>query len=285
MRKSNGQEIRSYYVSPARRWIMVWMFAPFLLMAAAFLFTPEYGVGIALMLILLPVSLLGHWVVSYARLILSPSGILCRQVGCTVETTWDNIAAVRLDRGREGLVSELPLSGKGAKRLAAMRNTGMRGVPLYDERQRAALAEGLFMPIAPFAYAIRNGSMIADIEQWAPEVAAMIRQELGQALEDEAERRKTPATSKERRARWIVALIILGTLGVAIGSSFLDPEDEKKVSHAVHGLAVSVFALGAFAGFLSRWQRRSWWIAALFLVLAVVLALWAVDIWAAALGA
>ena len=87
----------------------------------------------------------------------------------------------RLDRGREGFVSKEPLSGPGVKRMAAMRTIGMRGVPLHDEQQQEALPQGLFMPLDPFdpfAYAIRDGSMIKDITTWAPELAIKIQAEL-----------------------------------------------------------------------------------------------------------
>jgi len=49
--------------------------------------------------------------------------------------------------------------------MAALRGMGLKGVPLYDEQQQAALAEGRFIPLEAFAYAILNGDIIADLER------------------------------------------------------------------------------------------------------------------------
>ena len=274
---------KSYHVSPARRWIMVWVFAPFLLVCAAILFSDQPGAGVALMLIVLPIAGFGHWMISYARLILSPEKIVWRQLGCRMETTWDNIEAVRLDRGREGFLSKEPLSGPGVKRMAAARGTGMRGIPLYDEQQREALAEGVLMPLDPFAYAIRDGSLLADIERWAPDVAARIRTELDRVAQCEAERKKVPLPPKERRGRWIVGGLIIGALALGIGSASMGPNVAGQVTHAISALAVAVFALSSLHRCWHAFRRRAW-SRALFLLLTIVLSLWSIAAWSEVMG-
>lgn len=181
--KKIPNETKVYHVSPARRWIMVWIFAPTILIFGTILFSDEPGAGVILLLIVLPIALAGHWLVSYARLELSSDGVYLRPIACPMQTTWNNIRHVTLDRGREGLVTRQPMTGKGVDRFRALRNFRMGGTETYDEVQRAGLAAGRFMPIEAFAYWIRKGTMIDDIEQWAPDLAASIRRELEPAEE------------------------------------------------------------------------------------------------------
>ena len=175
-------ESRSYPVSRLRRGLVLAAFLPILLSAAVFGFTDDPQVGLVLMLVISPILALAYWLVHYTRLILTPEGVIWRQVACRMETSWDNIVTLRMEKGREGFVGRQPFSGPGVKRMAAFRGAGLKGSALYDAVEQALLEEGRLMPLAPFAYAIRNGSMLPDLDRWAPDLARQARQALDAAV-------------------------------------------------------------------------------------------------------
>lgn len=168
-------ETRSYPVSRLRRGLVLGAFLPILLSAVAFGFADDPQIGLILLLTILPILTLTYWVVHHTRLILTPKGVVWRQVGCRIESPWDNIVALRMEKGHEGFVGRKPFSGPGVKRMAAFRTAGLKGTALYSEAEQALLAEGRLMPLAPFAYAIRNGSMLPDLDRWAPTLAKQAR--------------------------------------------------------------------------------------------------------------
>jgi hypothetical protein len=47
---------------------------------------------------------------------------------------------------------------------------GAYGAPLYDDQQRALIAERRWIPIEPFAWYVRHGSLVADVAHFAPAV-------------------------------------------------------------------------------------------------------------------
>ena len=119
-----------------------------------------------LILIWLPFQI----ILQRTRLELSFEGVCLWQTGYKLEAPWTDVARVRLDRGCEGFITSVPMTGKGADRLARFRGVSMRyaTVQAYDDEQRALLAERRLIPIEAFAWYLRRGMMRADIEKFAP---------------------------------------------------------------------------------------------------------------------
>jgi hypothetical protein len=65
--------------------------------------------------------------------------------------------------------------GKGVARLARLRFSSMRGVPLYDAAQQELLGQGRLIPIEAFAWHLRKGRPLgADIAGFAPHLVSLI---------------------------------------------------------------------------------------------------------------
>ena len=166
-----------YHVSPWRRALLWIVLAP-IIGGLLLLGTAEGGAearpfvitaGLVL-LIALPFQL----IVDRTRLELSPEGLCLRQTGYRLSARWSDIVDLRLTRGREGFVTREPMVGKGAARLAAFRDVGLRGFELYDAEQQQLLAERRLIPIEAFAWHLRRGAMGRDIARFAPHLAPLL---------------------------------------------------------------------------------------------------------------
>ena len=158
-----------YRISPLRFWLPIGFFillAILLFVSAAFssadadaqrafLLTGFFILGCACVLYVL---------LRYARLELSPTGVKLYQIGYTLETAWDNVAALYDVAGAEGLLLRRPMQCAGAAVLRRFRNGGVRGgLRLYNEEQARLLEERRFIPIEAFAHWLTHGQLRADI--------------------------------------------------------------------------------------------------------------------------
>lgn len=123
----------------------------------------------ALTLILLPfVAITWH-----ARLVLTPEGIAHHQFGYTVRSAWDNVLALDLRAGREGLVLARPGTGSQLLRWSARAVARVAPGPvdgLIGEPQ--ALSQGRLIFLAPFMQHWRRGPLRDDLRRWAPQLFA-----------------------------------------------------------------------------------------------------------------
>lgn len=109
----------------------------------------------------------------YSRLELSERGIKVYQIGYTLETAWDNVAALYDVVGAEGLVLHRPMQCRGASVLRGFRNTSAgAGLRFYNHEQVPLLAERRFIPIEAFAYWLKHGRLHDDLMRHAPSVRA-----------------------------------------------------------------------------------------------------------------
>ncbi|HEV2747584.1 MAG TPA: hypothetical protein VGW34_09840 [Allosphingosinicella sp.] len=123
-----------------------------------------------LFLIVLPFQI----IIDRTRLELSPQGARLRQAGYELAAKWSDIADIRLQRGREGLITAQPMRNGGAARLALFRGVGIPLIPLYDADQRQLLAERRLIPIEAFAWHLRHGALADDIAGFAPHLAVVL---------------------------------------------------------------------------------------------------------------
>ena len=121
-------------------------------------------------LIMLPFQFILGW----TRLEFSPKGVRLRQIGYTLEAPWPEVNGLRLVRGSEGFITNTPIAGKGAARLASLRGIGIRGAPFYDAEQQALLAERRLIPIEAFGWYLRRGTLRTDITRFAPHLKAAL---------------------------------------------------------------------------------------------------------------
>ncbi len=165
--------VRSYRVGPVRRWILWITIGPLigLLLFLASISDPSERSALLFVagfvfLVLLPFQ----FMVDHARLALSETGISLRQVGYRLESTWEEIEELRLERGREGFVTRKPIMGSGAARLARFRFATSRYVPLYDVEQQRLLGERRLIPIEAFAWHLRRGDLGDALRRFAPDL-------------------------------------------------------------------------------------------------------------------
>ena len=157
-----------YHVSPLRLWLPTGAFGAggILLLVSAQL-TDDAVMQNALFLtaiFLLVCTCVIYLSVRFARLELTESGVKLRQIGYTLETTWDNIEKLYDARRAEGLVLRRPMDASGAGVLRAFRSTGVgAGIRMYNTEQIQWLAEQRFIPIDAFAYWLDRGDLRAQL--------------------------------------------------------------------------------------------------------------------------
>jgi hypothetical protein len=170
------QERRVYLISPWRRRVF-WpiIIGTLVVLESVVLVEPTKNALVAGLILFAFFMLCGlgleRWL-SRVRLVLSPAGPKLIQIGYILETDWPNVVGVRLDRGREGLITRAPLEGKGAARIASLREMSIQGMPMYDARQQALLGERRLIPIEPFGWYLRRGPLMEDITRFAPHLEA-----------------------------------------------------------------------------------------------------------------
>ena len=111
------------------------------------------------------------------RLELTTEGIRLRQTGYKLETTWSNLQSVYSAKSHEGLVTNQPMTGKGAKFLAGFQNSGGWWGAFYDDEQRVLLDEKRLIPIEAFAWHLRKGGqrLREDLLRYAPQLESSLK--------------------------------------------------------------------------------------------------------------
>ena len=169
--------VYSYHVSPVRRWFLWFIFGPIMLGLVTLGFLADGDDAKAILItgaLSFLIALPFQWIIDRTRLELSSRKIWLRHFGFVLEADWENVAGMRLDRGREGFITKEPLTGKGADRLARFRGAGAGAAQMYDAQQRELLGERRFIPIEPFAWHLRRGRLGEQIAQFAPQLQRVI---------------------------------------------------------------------------------------------------------------
>lgn len=167
-----------YHISPLRRFGLWIAFSPFLLIFAPLLFIAsraELEFGLLMFAFLGTLGLIMQLLfIERAKLTLSPAGVKLKQAGYKLETSWENIVGLLLERGGEAFITGAPLTGKGASLLAWTSNVGVAGAAFYDQQQRELLQAGQLIPIEAFGWHFKHGNLAADIARYAPHLRGVL---------------------------------------------------------------------------------------------------------------
>jgi hypothetical protein len=261
---------RTYGISPRRRNVLIaagLLITLPLLLAGLLASDPALlGAGALVTAIIGPIFVLA---IRSARLVVSEHGIELRQLGARVTTSWDNVAGLRLDRGREGLVLHRPLAGAGAERLAAAASVTFQGAWLEDPERRALIMEQRLIPIEAFAYWIEHGDLRAILTARVPALSA-----------PEAWRPPAPPKLPPWRVALIVA-IILAAMGAGAVLALASPATQLRAQRILAipaGLAIAVYALANAGAAVRFWRRGRYGWSVLWSAMAAVQALVVVAI-------
>ncbi len=161
-----------YHISPLRRFCLWIVFGLFLLPFSPALFMASLA-EIEVGLLLCAIAGTVVWImqllfIDCVKLTLSPEGVKLKQAGYKLETSWENIVGLLLERGSEAFITGAPLTGKGASLLAWTSNVGVAGAAFYDQQQRELLQAGQLIPIEAFGWHFKHGALAADILRFAP---------------------------------------------------------------------------------------------------------------------
>jgi hypothetical protein len=118
-------------------------------------------------------AITGWW---YPRLVIDSKGVALHQIGYTLRTGWDNVEAVLLTRGSEGLVLREPLNSIGAGTQAGFSNISYMGATYYGLTQRELIDQRRFIPIEVFAYWFKHGDLWDRMILHAPQLANQSRE-------------------------------------------------------------------------------------------------------------
>lgn len=260
---------RSYGISPRRRNVLVaiWLLLTLPLALGGLASDPALLIAAAIVtVILVPIFALA---IGSARLRVSDDGIELHQLGWRVSTPWDNIAGVRLVRGREGLVLHQPLAGKGAERLAAAAGMRFSGASFYDAEQQRLIAEQRFIPVEAFAYWFDHGDLHAILAERVPSLSAP------EALVP------SEPTKLTRRNLVITVAIIIAALAAGIVLAFATAETQARTEQLLAiplALAMAVYGVANTAAAVRHLRGRRYGWFALWTALAIVQALIVVAI-------
>lgn len=248
----SDKAVRIYRVNPWSR-VFVWsIMGPMLVILSVPLFVPgvrEVGIFMSLFGVLVAVGT--DRLVSYARLELSQAGVRARAFRETVETTWPNIARVRLDHGAEGFVTQAPMEGAGAQRMAAGSGVMMNGVPLYDAEQRRLMEERRFIPLKPFAWHLRHGDLAAEIQRFAPSLH--LPEQLAAELLPKPP--KPPRTPAQRRKLWLFWLTMAAILIPLILLGIFAPRLYRNLEALIWSVLLPCAALHSLHGAWQSFRR------------------------------
>lgn len=259
---------RVYRLSPRRRAILYgsWALLGLPLLVGGMV-TGEPGLlvgGVLVSAVMLPLLL---WVDFAAKLIVSADGIETRQVGARLQSSWANVAGLRLVPGSEGFVLREPMSGSGPQRFAGASQVRFQGAALYDDVRLQLISERRFIPIEAFAYWWTRGDLRAAIARAAPDLEARTDPSGG----------PVPGTSgpegMSKSRIWLLVLFIAVLIGIGVGINFLPP-DARRVTFRVLlvpvGLAFAVLAGRNFLAAIRLLGARRWGGGALWFCLALV---------------
>jgi hypothetical protein len=267
---SNGQsDIRVYRLNPWRRASLWLVLGPCVAVAFVLsIFAQDDASRLAAVVVagVLSVCLAAwEWLVRRTTLVLSATGVQLHQLGMDLAVPWCEIEELRLVRGREGLIVRRPLASKGAQRLAALGGIGAYGAPLYDDEQRTLIAERRWIPIEPFAWYARHGSLVADVALFAPAVP----------VSDAYPAAEQPAVGRRARTAAILisALAIGGAIALAVfgdhvwvivalqcvAAPFLAYRAASSAWHAIRSRSLLLGTLlGASTLIMTAWTLVSW---------------------------
>jgi hypothetical protein len=183
---------------------------------------------------------------------------------------WSNIAGLRLERGREGIVTHHPLQGAGAVKLAALRGVGLDYTPMYNEEQRALMAQRRWIPIEAFAWYLKHGPLREDFVHFAPEAEAL----------DPLVAPKPPETPRQRRRSLLIfSIILVVCFGCIIVLGFGPPV----WAHRFSAVALAIFALlmtwNAGCSGRNAFRSGAWLLGVLFTLLTLIWLLWCLVGW------
>ena len=175
MQRGAAEAATVYHISPLRFWLPTGFLIAFgvLLLVCAGVSSAEAdqrAFGITGLFLFGCAGIL-YVLLRYTRLELSERGVKVYQFGYTLETEWDNVAALYDVAHAEGLILHRPMQCGGATVLGAFRNTGApAGLLLYNDEQVRLLAERRFIPIEAFAHWLKHGGLREDLKRHAPGV-------------------------------------------------------------------------------------------------------------------
>lgn len=255
--KPAGPPVNTYRMSPLRRSLIWWILSPILLSALAIaVFGKEDGRGAGILLFLMsaPWLIWWHWYTGRLRLEISPQGVTHRHGKLVMQAPWNEVERVRIDRGREGLILQSPMTGSAVERLASVRGFMVSGQPVYDAEQQQCMAEHGVIPLDIFAYLLKNGKLLRDLDEFAPALG----QETRSALEHQTVQKrlpKLPASPEQQRRNAYLFLIIAAALGLGLYNAFHPGSVSDRVAEAIFTVACAI-AMPCLV-FTSAWSSRN----------------------------
>jgi hypothetical protein len=259
---------RVYRISPRRRAFLYGSWALFAVpLLIGGLVTGEPGLlvaGVLVSAIMLPLLL---WVDLTAKLILTAEGIETRQVGARLQSSWANVAGLRLVPGSEGFVLREPMSGSGPQRFASASHVRIRGAALYDDVRLQLISELRFIPIEAFAYWLKHGDLRAAIARVAPDLESRTDPSGGPVA-------GTQGPDRPSKSLLLLLIVLISVIiGLSIGLNFVPPETQRvtlRVLTVPVGLAFAVIGTRNFVAAIQLFRARRWGGGVLWITLALV---------------
>ena len=163
-----------YHLGPVRLWLVPGIFV---IIGLFFGTLPVFDPGVPdnsktmafiAGIVMLVFAAVMYLILRRTRLVLSAEGVSLYQFGYTLETDWENVAALNDYSGEEGLILHRSMDGPGARKLSDKRYAEIRGANLFNDEQIQLIAEHRLIPLNAFSYSLKKGKLRDDLVQRAP---------------------------------------------------------------------------------------------------------------------
>lgn len=258
-----------YRISPLRRALLWLCLGPLALIGLAlwiFGGGSDRTAGMVVFGLMVVLLALWQWFITRTRIELTDKGVRLYQFAMYMETTWSNIESISTERGHEGFITKSALASKGAGRLSGLRDTGP-----YHEDQREFMRQRRWIPIEPFGWYLRRGSLAKDIARLAPHLC--------DALSEAKLNAPRPPIFTSRRSGAIVIGVIVGAIALGFAVDAAPDSWQRWFSALLWSILTPVLALQFVLIARTRLQERSWFAFWLYGLAALFFSLFTIIAW------
>ncbi|MBS0208689.1 MAG: hypothetical protein JSS27_07020 [Planctomycetes bacterium] len=200
------------------------------------------GAAIVVALVISPAVAFILWAALGSRMWIRPDGIKLRgTLGFSSQLVpWSSIERILWQPGKEGIVLREPMTDPASRHMRNWAGVRINGMQFYDAEQQALIAQQRYLILKGFAYWFRRGDALAQLRQFAPELAADVDAQMPAYLTTRTKNRRTLV------GLFVVVAVLCALAGVAGVMKWELPPDVAAVANRTMlvGMRVAMAVIG-----------------------------------------